>query len=150
MGTFISQIRHCAQVLVPATVYSCLAAVFDIFEIGSLQEIELAKKGLCSLLALWDIILPLLTPITKHWDILFLCYILITVLGLSDFLCFFQLLLVEQSQEGDVVVDIEAGHHDAEEQETQGRGHDISLFFLHGGFVLLVIDSTILSCQFMC
>ena len=37
MGTFISQIRHCAQVLVPATVYSCLAAVFDIFEIGSLQ-----------------------------------------------------------------------------------------------------------------
>ena len=38
MGTFISQIRHCAQVLVPATVYSCLAAVFDIFEIGSLQE----------------------------------------------------------------------------------------------------------------
>ena len=70
-----------------------------------------------------------LTPITKHWDILFLCYILITVLGLSDFLRFFQLLLVEQSQEGDVVVDIEAGHHDAEEQETQGRGHDISLFF---------------------
>ena len=59
MGTFISQIRHCAQVLVPATVYSCLAAVFDNFELGSLQLIELAKKGLCSLLALWDIILPL-------------------------------------------------------------------------------------------
>ena len=34
MGTIISQLRHCAQVLVPATVYSCLAAVFDIFEIG--------------------------------------------------------------------------------------------------------------------
>ena len=29
MGTFITQIRHCAQVLVPATVNSCLAAVFD-------------------------------------------------------------------------------------------------------------------------
>ena len=32
MGTFISQMRHCAQVLVAATVYSCFAAVFDIFD----------------------------------------------------------------------------------------------------------------------
>ena len=32
-----AQIRHSAQALVTATVYSCLAAVFDIFEIGSLQ-----------------------------------------------------------------------------------------------------------------
>ena len=56
---------YCAQVLVPATVYSCLAAVFDIFEVGSLQKIELAKKGLCSFLALWDIILPLHAAITN-------------------------------------------------------------------------------------
>ena len=34
MGTFISQIRHCAHVLVPATFYMSLAAVFNIFEIG--------------------------------------------------------------------------------------------------------------------
>ena len=49
MGTFISQMRHCAQVLVPETVYLSLAAVFNIFE-----------NGLCSLLAPWDITLPLM------------------------------------------------------------------------------------------
>ena len=43
----------------PATVYLILATVFDIFEIGPLLYMELGKKGLCSLLAPWDITLPL-------------------------------------------------------------------------------------------
>ena len=64
MGTFISQIRHFA--LMPATVYLSLAAVFNIFEIRSLQYIELAKKGLCSLLAPWDITLPLMFRCTSE------------------------------------------------------------------------------------
>ena len=59
METFISQIRQFAQVLVPATVYLSLTAVFNIFEIWSLQQIEVDKKGLCSLLAAWDITLPM-------------------------------------------------------------------------------------------
>ena len=36
-----------------------LLQFIDIFDIGSLLKIELAEKGICSLLASWDITLPL-------------------------------------------------------------------------------------------